>query len=61
MRFCCDGVGQRLRDVLLPDDVGEALRAILAGDDLISHADLRFTIYDLRLRRTRSASADRQS
>jgi hypothetical protein len=35
MRFLPDGVGQRLGDVLLADDVGETLRAVLSGDDLI--------------------------
>ena len=41
MRFCCDGIGQRLRDMLLADDVRETLRAIFAGYDLIGHSELR--------------------
>jgi hypothetical protein len=30
-----DGIGQRLGDVFLADDIGEALGAVLAGDDLV--------------------------
>ena len=35
-----DGVGERLRDVLLPNDLGEPLRAVFAGYDLIRHSGL---------------------
>ena len=40
---------ERLRDVLLPDDLGEPLRAVFASYDLIRHGglDLWFTIDDL--------------
>ena len=32
-----DGVGQRLGDVVLADDIGEPLRAVLASYDLVTH------------------------
>ena len=41
-----DGVGERLGDVLLPDDIGEPLRAVFSGYDLIGTCSvyvLRFT------------------
>ena len=34
-----DGVRERARDVLLPDDVAERLRAIFSGDDFIAHGE----------------------
>ena len=34
-----DGVGERLGDVLLADDIREPLRAIFAGDDLVTHVN----------------------
>jgi hypothetical protein len=37
--FLLDGVGERLGDVLLPDDLGEPLRAVFASYDLIGHGD----------------------
>ena len=32
-----DYPSERLRDMLLPDDVGELLRPVFAGDDLVTH------------------------
>ncbi len=37
-----DGVGERLGDVFLADDVGETLRAVLSGYDLICHKIFSF-------------------
>ena len=37
-----DGVAERLRDVLLADDIGEPLGAVLARDDLIGGGHSRF-------------------
>ena len=33
-----DGIGERLRDVLLPHHVAETLRPVFSGNDLIGHA-----------------------
>ena len=38
--FLLDGVGERLGDVLLADDVAKALRPIFSGYDLIRHLRL---------------------
>jgi hypothetical protein len=32
-----DGIGERLRDVLLADHIAEALRAVFARYDLVRH------------------------
>jgi len=37
-----NGMGQRLRDMFLADDVAEALRTVLACYDLITHLSAEF-------------------
>ena len=43
-----DGIGKRVGDVLLPDDVSEPLRAILAGYDLVGHLNLCLSLFTSR-------------